>query len=202
MLVSAGVLKGDTLSSPSSGSFFAAPFPRSPVHFVRSNRIELCISNVLVDWSLERVLARGGGNSQASFFEVVEDCLYAIVAIRSNLDQLQETIGTSCIILHYEGLINEPFLMYERVLEFLQMQSNPIIFERVKNVLASVTGATLNRQASKHYLLNEKNIRSTCASLLSDIVRKIREEGIHRARVMGIGEKGRFSFLSRRPVGI
>lgn len=94
-----------------------------------------------------------------------------------------------------KGLINEPFLMYERVLEFLQMQSNPIIFERVKNVLASVTGATLNRQASKHYLLNEKNIRSTCASLLSDIVRKIREEGIDRARVMGIGEKGRFSFL-------
>lgn len=88
---------------PLVAAFLQRLFPEARFILLVRDPIELCISNVLVDWSLERVLARGGGNSQASFFEVVEDCLYAIVAIRSNLDKLQETIGTSCIILHYEG---------------------------------------------------------------------------------------------------
>jgi hypothetical protein len=180
---------------PLVAAFLQRLFPEARFILLVRDPIELCISNVLVDWSLERVLARGGGNSRASFLEVVEDCLYAIVAIRSNFAKLEEMIGTECIIIHYEHLINAPLFEYRRVLDFLQLQPNPLLFQNVKNVLESVTGATLNRQTSTHPLLNEQQIRSTCASLLDGVVRKIREEGIDRARLMGTAQKGRFSFL-------
>ena len=180
---------------PSVATFLERLFPAAKFIFLLRDPIELCVSNILVKWSLTEVLAHGGGDDQESLRQVVDDCLYAILAKQTYFDEIQRALPLKCICTRYETLVEFPETEVARLLKFLDLPLQEDVRARVKTVIAAVSGATVKNPADHHPVVNEQGIRRACGELLDRIAARIRTEAIDTERLAGLADKGKYSFL-------
>src|SRR5215469_1553047 len=90
---------------PSVAMFLERLFPAAKFIFLLRDPVDLCVSNILVEWSLREVLAHGGGNDRESLRQVVDDCLYAILAKKVYFDEILRALPLKCICIRYETLV-------------------------------------------------------------------------------------------------
>jgi hypothetical protein len=84
---------------PSVAKFLERLFPAAKFIFLFRDPIELCVSNILVEWSFPQVLAHGGGDDRESLRQVVDDCLYAILANRLALTRFNGRCSRNAFVL-------------------------------------------------------------------------------------------------------
>jgi Sulfotransferase family len=180
---------------PMVAAFLEKLFPHGQFILLLRDPIELCISNILVDWSLEHLRARGV-EDRREFLRVVDDCLYAIVAIQEGLMQCARDLPGKSIITRYEALAGSPLSEMTRVLGFLALPLTAPVLDKMRIVAGAVSGATDKAAAEHNALLNEHQIRIVAQELLCGVTENIRAEGIDTARLMGLGDKGKYSFLT------
>jgi hypothetical protein len=179
---------------PTVAAFLEKLFPHGQFIVLLRDPIELCISNILVDWSLEHL--RVGVGDRREFLRVVDDCLYAIVAIQESLMQCARDLPGKSIITRYEALASSPLSEMTRVLGFLALPLTAPVLDKMRFVAGAVSGATDKAAAEHNALLNEHQIRIAAQEMLGRVTENIRAEGIDTARLMGLGDKGKYSFLT------
>ncbi len=154
--------------SPALVGFLRRLFPAAQFILLDRDPVELCVSDMLVSWSLDQLLADGVQHDSQAFERVVEDCLYAILAIRRNLESARALIAGRSIGLRYESLGIAPEPEMERVFGFLGLDVCAAVSGRLRLVSATVTGATDKapaRSGTERGLLTAPRIRETAARL-------------------------------------
>jgi hypothetical protein len=157
--------------------------------------MELGVSNLLTELSLEYFLACGGGHDRGEFLRIVEDCLYAIFAIQENFTKIKMQSPEKCRSIQYEELIMAPDREMGKLFTFLNLPLESGVRERIEVVAGSIAGATDKTWNRDRGFLNEDEIRAACDSLLEDITEDIRVNGIEVGRLLGRNGQGRYSFI-------
>jgi hypothetical protein len=178
-------------------AFLDAVFPLAQGVVLTRDPVELCISNMLAAWALERLEAAGVDRDRAEFLRAVEDCLYAIVAIERNLKAVMLGRADRVITVRYEALCESPSTELERVIKFLGLAVDRPIQARLDHVLAHVTGGTERRSdaSNRQGWLAAAPIRDAAMSLLPRVREMIARDGADRARLRGLGPKGGYCYL-------
>ena len=83
---------------PLVARFLERLFPAVKFIFLFRDPVDLCVSNILVEWSLTEVLAKGGGNDRESLRQVVDDRLYAILAKQAYLTRFNARYRRSAFV--------------------------------------------------------------------------------------------------------
>ena len=128
--------------SPALVGFLRRLFPAAQFILLDRDPVELCVSDMLVSWSLNQLLADGVQHDSQAFERVVEDCLYAILAIWRSLELARALIAGRSIGLRYELLCIAPEPEMQRVFGFLGLEVCAAVSGRLRLVSATVTGAT------------------------------------------------------------
>jgi hypothetical protein len=183
--------------SPVLAGFLRLLFPASRFILMDRDPIELCVSNMLVSWSLDRLLADGIQLDRTAFLGAVEDCLYGITVIRRNLAAIAAELGDRCIPLDYAALSSDPRAEMERVFAFLELPSVSGVGDCLDRAGASTLGATDKRPFRRECLglLNAATIREAALAILPLVITRIERDGIDLPRLRRERATGRYSWL-------
>lgn len=189
--------------SPLLAMFLRQLFPAARFILLDRDPVELCVSDMLVTWGRDRLLEDDVHRDDARFARAVEDCLYAIVAVRRNLALVATELVGQSFLLRYEVLAASPQVALDRVFRFIGLPvGNGAILETVGSVAACVSGPTDKAGTvapGARGLLTPEAVRRTAASMLPRVIAQIDREGVDLPRLRREAghtpERGRYSWL-------
>ncbi len=183
--------------SPMLADFLRLLFPACRFIVMDRDPIELCVSDMLVSWSLDRLLAEGVQHDRTAFLGAVEDCLYGITVVRRNLAAVAAELGGHCIAVHYAAVSSDPRAEMERVFAFLELASTSGLGHRLDRIGARTLGATDKRPIHKGCLglLDATSIREAAQAILPLVTARIERDGADQSRLRRERESGRYSWL-------
>jgi hypothetical protein len=185
---------------PLVANFLARLFPGGQFILLTRDPIELCVSNILIYWGLQSLLARQVQHDLVEVIQIVEDCLYAIVAMQTNMAAIRQALPTRTVSVTYDELTATAATQIERVLTFLRLAPTPEVREKLRIVIGAVVGATdKQRPASQPDqnlgLLTADLLRGLATGLLPRVTEGITSHGIDLARLRRLSVHGRYSYL-------
>lgn len=180
--------------------FLARLFPGAQFILLTRDPVELCVSNILVSWSLESLLAKQVRYDLVEVLQIVEDCLYAIVAMQTNMAAIRQALPDRTIGLTYDELVAAPAAVIDRLATFLDLAGTPEVRERMLHVIGRVAGDTDKHPPQiqpdgRLGLLTPDLLRPMAANLLPRVAESITAHGIDLARLRRLGAPGRYSYL-------
>ncbi|HEY6434818.1 MAG TPA: sulfotransferase [Acetobacteraceae bacterium] len=185
--------------SPTVVRFLRRLFPAAQFILLNRDPIELCVSDMLVSWALGSLMAERVQTDRRAFLAAVDDCLYAILAVRENLTHARAAIADQSIAVRYEALVSTPEAEMADILGFLRLPDCAGLSARLRLVARTVTGATDKAPvlpAGDLGLLTAPCIREAAERLLPSIAAGIARDGVNAARLRREQqEEGRFSYL-------
>lgn len=185
--------------SPTVVRFLRRLFPAAQFILLDRDPIDLCVSDMLVSWALRPLLAECVQHDGAAFLAAVDDCLYAILAVRQNLTHARAAIPDQSIAVRYESLAAAPEAEMGRILSFLRLPDCRGLSARFRLVARAVTGATDKAPAVPTGDLGSLTapcIRAAAERLLPRLAARIAQEGVNTARLRREQRgEGRFSYL-------
>ncbi len=185
--------------SPTVVRFLRRLFPAAQFILLDRDPIELCVSDMLVSWALGSLMAERVQHDRQAFLAAVDDCLYAILAVRQNLTHARAAIADQSIAVRYETLVSAPEAEMAGLLGFLRLPDCAGLSARLRLVARTVTGATDKtpvHAAGDLGLLTASCIREAAERLLPAIAARIARDGVDAARLRREQqEEGRFSYL-------
>jgi hypothetical protein len=177
--------------------FLSAAFPQSQSVIQIRDPIELCVSNILVPWSMTKLELSGADKDQVEFERLVRDCLYAILVMQTNLQREADRRPERTLVVHYEKFGDAAATQTDRLFEFLGLRLTADVRQSLAHVLSSVAGATELKSAASNTtsLLNPAAIREAAASLLPEIKEELARTGPDLARLKGLQSDRGYCFL-------
>jgi len=185
---------------PLVARFLARLFPACRIVLLTRDPAELCVSAILAPWSLDSLRARGARHDVVEVMRIVEDCLYAAVAMQANMATIANDLPANTFAVTYEAFTASPATGIDVLLSFLVLEAAPPVRAAMLATAAAVAGATdkqppAARGAADLPLLNAELIRAVAASLLPRIRADIAGNGIDIARLRRLAGRGEYSFL-------
>ena len=162
-------------------------FPDCRVLVLRRDLVQLCISNILAEWSLGELAEMGVTDAQADM--VVADCAYAVAAVDWRLQRAAQAAGARGKAL---WLTDVPTAMQE-VFRFLDLDLDLATAHAVGRIIQSPVGAT--NRTRRLGRIDEDFISAEAPRHLQAALACIDADGLDRARLLGLGGTGRFCFL-------
>jgi hypothetical protein len=178
---------------PEIAQFLARLFPHARFILLTRDPVALCLSSIFVSWSLEGLLTRGVQNDATEVTSVVEDCLYAIIAIQANFVTIEHRLTSIVTSLTYEALNKYCVNEMTRLFTFLGVDPSRETLRRVADASATVAGAT-NASAGQGFL-TPAAVRAIAVRLLPEIRARLQRDGIDHARLRRLKAEGRYSYL-------
>ncbi len=111
--------------SPTVVRFLRRLFPGAQFILLDRDPIELCVSDMLVSWALGSLMAERVQHDRQAFLAAVDDCLYAILAVRQNLTHARAAIADQSIAVRYEALVSAPEAEMAGILGFCGCRTAP-----------------------------------------------------------------------------
>jgi hypothetical protein len=185
---------------PILATFLIKVFPHAKFILLHRDPIELCVSNLLVSYSLDALLPRKVQEDPFETLRVIEDCLYAIVAMQTNMAAIQAAIPLRAMSLGYETLAAAPADEMTRVLDFLDLAITDDTRDRWRIAAGARLGAT-DMQPKKSGtqrdlgLLNPDQIRMAAPFLIKRVTAQIAAGGVDFARLRARAGQGKYSFV-------
>jgi hypothetical protein len=181
-------------------TFLARLFPGGRFILLTRDPVELCVSNVLVSWSLASLMAKPVTFDLVEITKVVEDCLYAIVAMQTNMKMIRRALPDRTLLLTYDELKIAPAEEMERVQTFLGLAPTPAVQERMLRAIAVVASSTVKQRLiqqldDKLALLTVDLVRPIAANLLPRVTDSIASHGVDLVRLRRLSALGRYSYL-------
>lgn len=188
--------------SPLLATFLRQLFPAARFIILDRDPVELCVSDMLVTWGRERLLEDDVHRDQARFLRAVEDCLYAIAAVRRNLALAASELVGQSTLLRYEVLSASPVIALDRVFRFIGLPVDAGVEEAVRAAAGCISGPTDKGEAVPagiRGLLTPDSVRRAAASILPRVSAQIERDGVDLPRLrreLGRNsESGRYSWL-------
>ncbi|MGH7155181.1 MAG: sulfotransferase [Acetobacteraceae bacterium] len=189
--------------SPLLATFLRQLFPASRFIVLDRDPVELCVSDMLVTWGRDRLVEDGVDRDHARFVQAVEDCLYAILAVRRNLAlSATELVGQSHL-LRYEVLAASPVAALGRAFRFIGLPAADAAIEgAVRATAACISGSTDKAEGASgevRGLLTPDSVRRAATAMLPQVSAQIECEGLDLKRLRREPsrdpERGRYSWL-------
>jgi len=184
--------------SPTLVRFLRRLFPAAQFILLDRDPVELCVSDIMVSWALDQLLADRVQHDSETFFAAVEDCLYAILAVRQSRLDARSAIADQVIAVNYAALALSPEQEMDRIFRFLRLPECPGLQARLHQASRVVAGATDKAPAippNELGLLTEPRIRDAAERLLPRIAARIAREGVDPTRLRRERGEGRYSYL-------
>jgi hypothetical protein len=185
---------------PLVAAFLARLFPAAQFIVLTREPVELCVSNILVPWALKHLLARQVRYDLTEVLQIVEDCLYAIVAMQTNMAAIHQALPDRTIALTYDELIADAPGTIDRLLAFLSLGQTAAVQAAMLGVIGRVEGRTEKQTPvldpdGRLGLLTPELVRAMAANLLPRVRESIASDGIDLVRLRRLGTRGRYSYL-------
>ncbi len=170
-------------------------FPHARFILLTRDPIELCVSNIFVAWSLEGLLETGVQHNAGAIRTVVEDCLYAIVAVQTNMAEIQKAMPTHALSVAYDAVAAAPAQETARIFRFLDLPTTPEVLDHIGIAASHVVGVT-DKHRPDLGLLTPALVAATARALLDRTQALIQTDGIDLARLRRLAGLGRYSYLT------
>jgi len=182
-------LKEIRYNSPEVCGFLSTLFPKSRFIVVRRNMLDLCVSNILSEWSIEYLNQVNAGANESTAEAVISDCCYAVTAVDWQLHATATLLGDRALTIDSAEIATRT----DDIFAFLRLRVSPSTRRKVGEVVASKVGTT-NKQRSAG-MIDRKLIESIAPKLLIEARREISHEGLDVGRLRRSNTKGAYSFL-------
>lgn len=182
-------LKEIRYNSPEVCGFLSMLFPRSRFIVVRRNTLDLCVSNILSDWSVKSLNEMNAGATVATAEAVISDCCYAATAVDWQLRATTALLGSRALTIDSAEITTRA----DDVFAFLTLRVNRSTRRRIDELVSSKMGTTDKHQCAG--VIDRKLIESIAPKLLVEAEREIAENGPDIGRLRRNCAKGAFSFL-------
>jgi hypothetical protein len=178
---------------PATAALLAGLFPAARFIMLERGIAELCISNMLAGWSVEHLIQMGASKDPAELQCAVEDCVYAIQAIRLNFRMIQSMVPDRALIVTHEQLLADPERTLEAIFALLDLPIDPATQGRMRETFAQRGGATA--KLMRHDLLTRDSIEALVPAANAAASAALLHAPPDRGRLLGFGPRGKYSFL-------
>jgi hypothetical protein len=192
---------------PLVARFLARLCPGARIILLTRDAVDLCVSNIMVAWSQDSLRAMAPSYDLVDALRVVEDCLYAIVAMQTNMATIARDLPEQALAVEYGSLAASGGAELARVLGFLELSATPSVDATMAAAAAMVAGATDQPAPDPKWLLTARLVRPMATDLLGRVRADIAANGIDTVRLRRMasqgndarGTPGRYSFLLGDP---
>ncbi len=181
-------LKEIRYNAPATTAFLAALYPRAQFLILRRDLTELCVSNILAEWSAQRLVQMRAGETAGSAREVLSDCAYALCVIDAQLQRSLEQLGARALEITASDVTGS----MAAVFEFLNLVPPDGYAETAALLSRYPLGATPKDLAVG--LLDQAYVRECAPAMIAEAQTEISRRGPDLARLRGLAG-GRYSFL-------
>jgi len=153
-------------------------FPRGQFVVLQRDVTSLCISSLLVPWTLQRLLANGIGRDEGAFLQRVEDQLHSILAMRRNWTEGLASAGLQSILVQYEDIVSDMPRQMDCIFQFLDLSVDDAVRARMRisfGAVASTPKGTVAPSGDKGYL-TASTIREAVERLLPRVTMQLAEK--------------------------
>ncbi|MBU6420116.1 MAG: sulfotransferase [Proteobacteria bacterium] len=164
-------------------------FPAGQFVVLRRNLVDLCASNILAAWSLDRLGQTGKFETEEDAKAVISDCAYALTAMDHRLRKTAEIAGASAFTLNME----EVPVRAEAIFEFLRLPLSPAVKAAIASMIAAKVGDS--DQSLSLGKLNIGLIKAWAPVFVAEAQRDIEQNGLDRERLLGFGPRGKYCFI-------
>jgi hypothetical protein len=173
--------------------FILSLFPNARFILLRRDLLQLCVSNVMAEWSLRHLALMGADRSESDATQAVQDCAYALAAIEADFASVQRAFPAQSLVVDYADLVSDADATARNVFEFADLAHYDDLLPAVRSMLETRSGET--RHDRSQGSLSSELIRSVAPQALTDARNQITREGIDLQRLRSKTGPGRFSFL-------
>jgi hypothetical protein len=181
-------LKEIRYNAPATTAFLARLYPRAQFLVLRRDLVELCVSNILAEWSAQRLVQMQAGRTWESAREVLADCAYALCVIDAQLQRSLEQLGERA----FEIAAADVTGAMPEVLAFLNLLIPDGFMETAALLARYPLGATPKELSVG--LLDQAYVRECAPAFIAEAQAEIARRGPNLARLKGLAG-GRYSFL-------
>lgn len=181
-------LKEIRYNAPATTAFLAALYPRAQFLILRRDLTELCVSNILAEWSAQRLVQMHAGRTPESAHEVLSDCAYALCVVDAQLQRSRELLGARALEIDAADVTGS----MAGVFAFLNLTPPDGFTETAALLSRYPLGATPKDVAVG--LLDQAYVRDGAPALIAQAQAEIGGRGPDLARLKGLAG-GRYSFL-------
>jgi hypothetical protein len=176
-------------ANPRTVGFLRDAFPAAQFVILKRSLVDLCVSNILADWSARALRELSAGTDSESADAVIADCAYALCVIERQLDDSARLLGSQSLKVWYRDIPNTT----ERLFQFLQLELSDEVRRTVEIAMEKRAGAT---QLEGHVgILTSDYIRERAPACIEAAHKSIVNDGIDWARLKRLAGRGRYSFL-------
>jgi Sulfotransferase family len=177
-------------NAPETTGFIAELYPRAQFLILRRDLVELCVSNILADWSAARLLGMGAGATLDSAREVLADCAYALCAVDAQLQASAGRLGPRALAIG-DARIAESM---EQVFRFLDL-TPPDGFAQAAELFSRLKLGETPKAAAVGRL-DRTFIVEHASDFIAQARQDIAAQGLDLARLRGLSGRGRYCFLA------
>ncbi len=181
--------------SPRLASYLASLFPDARFVLLRRAIPDAAVSNILAEWSQERLAPPGGAVSPELADAIVRDVVYALLAIDTNFKTIQAAMPGCCFTLDYAELAARNLPVILLMFDFLGLGIPPDVTARVSQTLKQRFNET-KKHPKFAGALTAGFIAQRAAELLPALSAEIAAEGIDHARLRARSGLGKYSFMT------
>jgi sulfotransferase family protein len=175
--------------------FLEKLFPDAQFIILRREIRDVAVSAILAPWSLRWLHDYREAMSLDVAQAIARDVTYAILAIETGLDAVQEHLGPRCLQLHYSQLEDTSHGFVQPLFDFLELAPSDEVTTRISNVLKVRAGGT-DQEICFGGILSRDFIRSRVTEIAPKLRADIARHGIDKARLVAQDGIGRYSFLA------
>jgi Sulfotransferase family len=178
-----------------TAQFLIKLFPESQFVIMRRDVCDVAVSTILASWSLRWFPDYREAMPAEVAEAIVRDVTYAILAIESGLEEVQQQLGPRCRRLDYTELLDPTVGFVAPVFKFLELDVSDEVITRIRRVLEVRAGAT-DQEVRFGGILTRDFIRKGVTAILPELRAEIARNGIDRTRLIAREGRGRYSFLA------
>jgi hypothetical protein len=168
-------------------------FPGTQFVLLHRDPVELCVSNVMAEWSLRHLDRLNAGASDDVAAAVVSDCAYALAAIDWGMDRIQGSFNNLCLTVEYAALRSGCEEEIERIFTFLSLPVSNDVIKAAECVLSIRSGETPSGLSVGK--ITEAFVRSVAPRAVAEARMQIAAAGPDYGRLRSKRGVGKYSFL-------
>lgn len=176
-------------NAPATMAFLARLYPRAQFILLRRDLTELCVSNILVDWSVHHLAEMDAATTLEGAFEVLADCAYGLCALEAQSRQSALALGPRALLIEDGELVETT----EHIFRFLGLDTPDHHAEAMRLNARMRLGET--RKDLSVGLLTQGFIEDHAPNFIEAAREEIDAQGIDFPRLRRQAQTGRYSFL-------
>jgi hypothetical protein len=161
-------------------SFLHELFPQGQFVVLERNVTDLCVSGLMVPWTLQELLSAGIEQDKCAVLQRVEDELYSILGMRRNWSEALAHPDLLSIVIRYEDIVSDMPTQMETIFQFLGLSLDNNVRARMHIVIGAVSGlpeGTISPSGDRGYLTPEF-VREAAEQLLPKVAKQIEQDGV------------------------